>query len=110
LAAESPHGQLIDPELAGRRAEILKALGNPVRLRIVAYLCHHGGARVTDIADGLDLPQSTVSRQLSLLKLHHLVHARSDEGGHLYAIAMPQVMDLMKCLSSCKRGEDPPNT
>jgi DNA-binding transcriptional ArsR family regulator len=95
--------KLIEPELAEHRAAILKALGNPVRLRIVACLCARGELPVGDLADSLGLPQSTISRQLSWLRLAGLVGARSERGYRHYSIAMPQVRTLLQCLADCRR-------
>ncbi|MFH0783472.1 MAG: metalloregulator ArsR/SmtB family transcription factor [Pseudomonadota bacterium] len=48
-------------------AEVLKALGHPVRLKIVAGLCAEA-CTVKIIWECLGLPQSTVSQHLALLK------------------------------------------
>ena len=42
--------RLLDSAFAAQRAEILRALGNPVRLRIVACLCATGERTVGDVA------------------------------------------------------------
>ena len=94
-------------ELAERRAQILKALGNPVRLRVVALLCEAQELPVGEIAERLGQPQSTVSRQLSLLRLHGIVAVRKELGSHYYSVAMPQVLDLMSCVAGCgRRAQD----
>lgn len=50
-----------------REAEILKALGHPVRLKIVAGLLSET-CNVKKIWECLELPQATVSQHLALLK------------------------------------------
>lgn len=95
--------RLIDPELAEHRAGILKALGNPVRLRIMACLCGQGEMAVGALAEHLEVPQSTISRQLNWLRLAGLVGARAEQGYRHYSIAMPQVKTLLQCLADCRR-------
>jgi ArsR family transcriptional regulator len=50
-----------------RTSEIIKALSDPTRLRIVSLL-RHGELCVCDLTEALQVPQSTVSRHLSSLK------------------------------------------
>lgn len=51
-------------------ARKLKALADPVRLRLFsAIACHAGGeACVCDVTDGIDVSQSTVSHHLKVLR------------------------------------------
>ena len=60
------------PAEAGERFRQLaawaKALGHPVRLRIVAFLLGREGCMCGDIVDHIDLAQSTVSQHLKMLK------------------------------------------
>lgn len=92
---------LTDPELAANRAGILRALGNPVRLRIVACLVASGEQSVGSLCDTLGLPQSSISRQLSWLRLHELVMVRRESGFSYYSVAMPQLAVLLGCLEQC---------
>ena len=48
-------------------AEVLKVLGHPIRLKIVAGLCARE-CNVKHIWECLSLPQATVSQHLALLK------------------------------------------
>lgn len=58
--------ELID-ETFIRRAELLKALAHPVRLQILKELCMNQ-TNVTALYTKLNLPQSTISRHLLVLK------------------------------------------
>jgi ArsR family transcriptional regulator len=49
-------------------AQILKALSDPIRLRIILLLQAEGELCVCDLMAVLGLPQSTVSRHLAYLK------------------------------------------
>lgn len=58
-----------------KTAEILKALSDPTRLRILSLL-RHGELCVCDLTEALQIPQSTVSRHLASLKNAAWVKAR----------------------------------
>lgn len=63
-------------------AERLKALGEPLRLRVVDLL-RHGEMTVSDIAEFLDVELVTVSHHLQILKNADLVIPRR-EGRFIY--------------------------
>jgi ArsR family transcriptional regulator len=92
---------LTDPEFAERRAAILRALGNPVRLRIIASLAGAGELCVGSLSERLAIPQSSVSRQLGWLRLNELVAVRGEGGFRYYQLAIPQLVTLLECLESC---------
>jgi ArsR family transcriptional regulator len=50
-----------------RIAEILKALSDPTRLRIISLL-RHGELCVCDLTEAMQIPQSKISRHLAFLK------------------------------------------
>lgn len=60
-----------------REAEILKVLGHPVRLKIVAGLLSQT-CNVKKIWECLELPQATVSQHLALLKNKGVIEGRRD--------------------------------
>jgi len=63
---------------AGVIVEMFKALGDPVRLRLFALISAHDELCVCHLTAALELPQSTVSRQLGQLRRAGLVQARRD--------------------------------
>jgi len=65
-----------------REAEILKVLGHPVRLKIVAGLMSQS-CNVKKIWECLELPQATVSQHLALLKNKGIIEGRR-EGVEVY--------------------------
>lgn len=101
MIAHTTSIDLTDPEMAAKRAGILRALGNPARLRIVASLAASGEQSVGSLSNSLQLPQSSISRQLSWLRLHELVAVRREGGFSYYSIAMPQLEVLLGCLKQC---------
>jgi len=60
-----------------REAEILKVLGHPVRLKIVAGLTSQT-CNVKKIWECLGLPQATVSQHLALLKNKGVIEGRRE--------------------------------
>ncbi len=58
-------------------AEILKVLGHPIRLKIVAGLCTQE-CNVKHIWECLGLPQATVSQHLALLKHKGIIQGKRD--------------------------------
>lgn len=59
-------------------AQTIKALSDPIRLRIVLLLQAEGELCVCDLMEVLKLPQSTVSRHLAYLKRSCWVDIRRD--------------------------------
>jgi len=59
-------------------AQILKALSDPIRLRIILLLQAEGELCVCDLIAVLKLPQSTVSRHLAYLKRSCWVDSRRE--------------------------------
>lgn len=67
-------------------ASFFKALGDETRVRIVALLAH-GELCGCHFEHALELPQSTVSRQLKVLKTAGIVSARRDGTWMHYRLA-----------------------
>src|SRR3954452_14411450 len=59
----------LSSEAAGRIAPLLKALADPVRLRLMSLVASHEGgeACVCDLNDAFDLSQPTISHHLKVL-------------------------------------------
>lgn len=70
---------------AGRVAPLLKALADPVRLRLLSLVASHadGEACVCDLADAFDLSQPTISHHLKVLSEVGLLD-RSKRGVWVY--------------------------
>jgi ArsR family transcriptional regulator len=74
--------------------DFFKALGDETRLRIVALLCH-GELCVCHLVSALGLPQSTVSRQLTVLRKSSVVRSRREGLWVHYSLA-PQKHELVR--------------
>ena len=89
-----------DEHRATRAAEIIKALGHPLRLRIIAVLCDTD-EHVTGLAEQLGVKHSIVSQQLRILRMQGLVEAVRANGHATYRLAEPQMRQLVACIEAC---------
>jgi DNA-binding transcriptional ArsR family regulator len=82
----------------GKEAEILKVLGHPIRLKIVAGLCAQE-CNVKHIWECLTLPQATVSQHLALLKNKGIIEGTREGVEVRYAVVSPFVRRLVEILT-----------
>ena len=82
-----------------RKAEILKTLGHPIRLKIVEGLLECECC-VKNIWTALALPQATVSQHLALLKNKNIVTSERKGVTMCYAVSDETVRSIMKALKS----------
>jgi DNA-binding transcriptional ArsR family regulator len=91
----------LDPQqmaaAADQASELLKSLGNRHRLLILCQLTDQERS-VGDLADFLDLRDSTVSQHLSLLRRDGLVQARRDGQTIWYSIASQPARRVLETL------------
>ncbi|MDK9717456.1 MAG: metalloregulator ArsR/SmtB family transcription factor [Trichlorobacter sp.] len=80
-------------------AEILKVLGHPIRLKIVAGLCSQQ-CNVKHIWECLSLPQATVSQHLALLKNKGIIEGKRDGVEVHYSVIHPLAKKLIAALLS----------
>jgi ArsR family transcriptional regulator len=69
---------------------LLKALADPVRLRLLNLLSSDREVCVCHLHEALGLPQPTVSRHLAYLRTHGLVVGRKDGLWVHYRLARPR--------------------
>ena len=81
-----------------KEAEILKVLGHPIRLKIVAGLCTQE-CNVKHIWECLGLPQATVSQHLALLKNKGIIEGTRDGVEVHYAVVSPFARRLMEIMA-----------
>ncbi len=77
-----------------RLAAMLKALGNPVRFRIMQYLADHPVCITGDIVVFTSLAQSTVSQHLKVLRDAGLIEGEIEGPATCYCISMEGVQFL----------------
>jgi ArsR family transcriptional regulator len=91
---------VMDPGRARHLSEVLKALAHPVRLQIVALLCHER-EHVNGMAARLGQPQAVISQQLRILRMRGLVQVERRSGYAIYDLAEPRLKDLVRCMEGC---------
>jgi DNA-binding transcriptional ArsR family regulator len=69
-----------------RLARVLKALGNPVRFRIMETLAERRSCITQEIVDTTPLAQSTVSQHLKVLREAGLIHGEIEGPATCYCI------------------------
>lgn len=76
------------------KAEFFRTLGHPVRIRILELLSQREHA-VHELLDAIEVEASNLSQQLAVLRRSALVTSRREDGAVIYAIAVPEVNDLL---------------
>lgn len=70
--------RLITPEEAGQLSELFRLLGDPTRARLLYALLEAGELCVCDLAATVDVPETSVSHALRLLRAARVVRTRRD--------------------------------
>lgn len=78
-------------------SEVLKVLGHPVRLKIVAGLCTNE-CNVKHIWECLGLPQATVSQHLALLKHKGIIEGKREGVEVHYSVINPLAKRIIETL------------
>jgi ArsR family transcriptional regulator, arsenate/arsenite/antimonite-responsive transcriptional repressor len=83
-------------EAAVELAGMLKALSDPVRLRLLSVVASHSGgeACVCDISVGIDLTQPTISHHLKVLRTAGLLD-RERRGSWVYYRVVPEALQKL---------------
>ena len=89
----------LDAEAATRVARLLKALADPVRLRLMSLVASHadGEACVCDLQEAFDLTQPTISHHLKVLHAVGLLD-RSKRGVWVYYKVKPEALSDLAAL------------
>jgi ArsR family transcriptional regulator, arsenate/arsenite/antimonite-responsive transcriptional repressor len=89
-------------EQAGQVAPLLKALADPVRLRLVSLVASHAGgeACICDLTAAFDLSQPTISHHMRVLHEAGLVD-RDKRGVWAYYRVRPQALASLATLIGC---------
>jgi ArsR family transcriptional regulator, arsenate/arsenite/antimonite-responsive transcriptional repressor len=94
--------QPLTMEQAGQVVPLLKALADPVRLRLMSLVASREGgeACVCDLNDAFDLSQPTISHHMKVLYEAGLVD-RDKRGVWVYYRARPQALAALGTLIGC---------
>ncbi|MQM26984.1 ArsR/SmtB family transcription factor [Glycomyces albidus] len=90
---------------AERLAPSFKALGDPVRLRLLSLIASHAGGEVCvcDLTEAFDLTAPTISHHLKVLKEIGLVTSER-RGTWVYYRAEPAALELLSTVLSVPQG------
>ena len=91
-------------ELYDNKAELLKALAHPLRLRIVHSLLKNGCRRVSCIEEHTGQSQSCISQHLTRLKAAGVVRSARSGNEVYYEIADRQVAAVVAALFGEEEG------
>lgn len=81
-------------------AEVFKALGHPIRLKIVYGLLRVGGCNVKNMQECLGLHQATVSQHLIHLKSRGLIESTRQGLEMFYSVTNPLAVSLIDTVAS----------
>jgi len=76
------------------KAEILKALAQPTRLKILELL-RHGEKCICEIVPALNGEQSNISRHISLMQKNHIVTTRKDGVRVMVKVSDPKIFEIL---------------
>ena len=79
-------------------SEMLKALGHPIRLKIVEGLIDKEECNVTRMVNALNVPQSTVSQHLSILKSRGIITSQKKGVENCYSVNDEKVKTIIKLM------------
>jgi len=80
------------------KAEVLKALAQPTRLKILE--CLRSGERcICEIVPAIYGEQSNISRHISLMQKSHLVTTRKDGVKVMVKVRDPEIFDILDTVS-----------
>ena len=97
----------MNKETREHAAEVLRAIGHPLRLQIIDLL-RTDEMCVGDIVEALDEKQAVISCQLNLMKDKGILVAWQDGGKVYYRIACGLVERLAESIALLERGMPPP--
>ncbi|WP_394437359.1 ArsR/SmtB family transcription factor [Streptomyces sp. SGAir0957] len=91
----------LDEERAAELAPVFKALGDPVRLRLLSMIASQQGGEicVCDLTPAFELSQPTISHHLKLLKQAGLI-ASERRGTWVYYRLLPRTTDQLAAILS----------
>jgi len=81
-------------ELQLLHTNICRAVGDPTRI-LLMYAMHDAPQNVTSLARALDLPQSTVSRHIAVLRNAGVVQAKRDGQSTIYQLTTPHIIGVL---------------
>ena len=100
--------QPLTSDWAADLARMFKALGDPVRLRMLSLIASHQGGEscVCDISPAFDLSQPTISHHLKVLREAGLLDCER-RGTWVYYRVIPPVLEQLSAVLATESGVPP---
>jgi ArsR family transcriptional regulator, arsenate/arsenite/antimonite-responsive transcriptional repressor len=94
-------GEPVSEETAAGLAQVFKALGDPVRIRLVSLIGAHQGGEVCvcDLTAAFDLTQPTISHHLKVLRSAGIIDSER-RGTWVYYRLVPAALDRVAAVLS----------
>ncbi len=86
------------------KAEILKALAQPTRLKILELL-RNGERCICEIVPAINGEQSNISRHISMMQKSHLVTTRKDGVRVMVNVKDPKIFEILDKVSVILRNQ-----
>ncbi len=86
------------------KAEILKALAQPTRLKILELL-RNGEKCICEIVPAINGEQSNISRHISLMQRSHLVTTRKDGVRLMVKVKDPEIFNILDRVSKILKNQ-----
>lgn len=86
------------------KAEILKALAQPTRLKILELL-RNGEKCICEIVPALNGEQSNISRHISLMQKSHLVTTRKDGVRVMVKVKDPEIFNILDRVNAILKNQ-----
>src|SRR4030043_1614234 len=80
------------------KAEVLKALAQPTRLKILELL-RHGEKCICEIVPAIKGEQSNISRHISLMQKSNLVTTRKDGVKVMVKVSDPKIFEILDSIN-----------
>ncbi len=84
-----------------KAAAMLKVVGHPVRLSIIALLEKKKRLKVGEIQKQMDLKQSITSQHLNAMSLKGILAREKEANEVYYSIKKKEVLKLLSCIKGC---------
>lgn len=101
----------LDEPQAAELAKVFKALGDPIRLRLLSMIASRAGGEVCvcDLTPAFDLSQPTISHHLKLLRQAGLIDCER-RGTWVYYWLLPEMTDRLAGILTRPAGQPLPET
>jgi ArsR family transcriptional regulator len=86
------------------KAEILKALAQPTRLKILELL-RNGEKCICEICPAINGEQSNISRHISLMQKNHLVTTHKEGVRVMVKVSDPEIFEILNKVSDILKNQ-----